>query len=145
MNWVHFAVWGASKELPRPGFIQTLWWELEISGLNRRDTPGGHSGIPIARVLNQDARLSIGGGLKSSNPTAGLIQTATEPNPTSLFPHGPSLPLTNGKGQTASQIDVARVDEPSEAKGRGHLLATEAVQMGRDPIHLVLGDHATAE
>lgn len=145
MNWLHFAVWGASKELPWPGFIQTLWWELQISGLNCRDTPGGHSGIPIARVLNQDARLSIGRGLKSSNPTAGLIQTATEPNPAALFPHGPSLPLTNGKGQTASQIDVACVDEPSEAKGRGHLLATEAVLMGRDPIHLVLGDHATAE
>ena len=129
MNWIHFAVWGASKELPWPGFIQTLWWELEISGLNRRDTPGGHSGIPIARVLNQDARLSIGGGLKSSNPTAGLIQTATEPNPAALFPHGLSLPLTNGMGQTASQIDAAHVDEPTEPEDRSHLLPIEEMLM----------------
>ena len=129
MNWLHFAVWGASKELPRRGFIQTLWWELEISGLNCRDTPGGHSGIPIARVLNQDARLSIGGGLKSSNPAAGLIQTATEPNPAALFPHGLSLPLTNGMEQTASQIDAAHVDEPTEPEDRSHLLPIEEMLM----------------
>ena len=129
MNWNHFAVWGASKELPRPGFIQTLWWELEISGLNRRDTPGGHTGIPVARMLNQDARLGIRRGLKSSNPAAGLIQTATEPNPTALFPHGLSLPLTNGKGQTASQIDAAHVDEPTEPEDRSHLLPIEEMLM----------------
>ena len=129
MNWLHFAVWGASKELPRPGFIQTLWWELEISGLNRRDTPGGHSGIPIARVLNQDARLGIRRGLKSSNPAAGLIQTATEPNPAALFPHGLSLPLTNGMRQTASQIDAAHVDEPTEPEDRSHLLPIEEMLM----------------
>ena len=129
MNWIHFAVWGASKELPRPGFIQTLWWELEISGLNRRDTPGGHTGIPVARMLNQDARLGIRRGLKSSNPAAGLIQTATEPNPAALFPHGLSLPLTNGMGQTASQIDAAHVDEPTEPEGRSHLLPIEEMLM----------------
>ena len=129
MNWVHFAVWGASKELPRPGFIQTLWWELEISGLNRRDTPGGHTGIPVARMLNQDARLGIRRGLKSSNPAAGLIQTATEPNPAALFPHGLSLPLTNGMGQTASQIDAGHVDEPTEPEDRSHLLPIEEMLM----------------
>ena len=129
MNWLHFALWGASKELPWPGFIQTLWWELEISGLNCRDTPGGHTGIPVARMLNQDARLGIRRGLKSSNPAAGLIQTATEPNPAALFPHGLSLPLTNGMGQTASQIDAAHVDEPSEPEDRSHLLPIEEMLM----------------
>ena len=120
---------GCIKRIATARIHPDLWWELEISGLNRRDTPGGHSGIPIARVLNQDARLSIGGGLKTSNPTTGLIQTATEPNPAALFPHGLSLPLTNGMGQTASQIDAAHVDEPTEPEDRSHLLPIEEMLM----------------
>ncbi|CAE07319.1 hypothetical [Parasynechococcus marenigrum WH 8102] len=96
-------------------------------------------------MLNQNAPLSIGGGLKSTHPAAGFIQTATEPNPAAFSPHTTSLTSTNRQGQAATQIDVAGVDEPSEAKGRGHLLATEAMLVRGDPIHLVLGDHATAE
>ena len=96
-------------------------------------------------MLNQDSWLSIRGGLKPSNPAGGFIKPTSEPNPAALFPHDPSLPLTHGKGQTASQIDVAGVDEPTEPEGRSHLLPTEEVLMKSHPVDLVLGDDTSAE
>ena len=96
-------------------------------------------------MLNQNSRLSVRGGLKPTNPAAGFIETATEPDPAAFFAHGASLPSTQGCGQAAPQIDVAGIDEPTEAECRGHLLPTEAVLMGGHPVDLVLSDHTTAE